>query len=164
MDSSLIHELLACSRTISVALSATKWNTSLLAKQNVTLPRTTRRRWAGAPDISNFTSHTSWGHRRVRELLGATVGAILIAAVVGGISKEASSDLVRHSPGTLCLELECIIALLHADEAHFTPVFSPRVADNPVLLISLSSPNNRDDMINHLSWLGGDATSVLENG
>merc|ERR1712195_289741 len=123
---SVLNCRLARGLAIGMTLGATKWETEL--EQGVALVLT-----------------TTWARARA---LGSTVGAIFKAAEVGRIFSSSMGESVRHSPWALLLKAQCVVALLDAHVSHLSPVFSPGVAHDPVLLAAFSAPSDdADDVV-----------------
>lgn len=89
-----------------------------------------------------------------------TVLAILTAGEV--VDREAT----RSRPGDLAFNAQQVLTRRKTHVTHLTPVLTPAVAHDPVLLSLLGTPsNNTDNMVGTLRVfrLGKDATTVLDN-
>ena len=98
------------------------------------------------------------------------VGAVLEARVVGRgaqlvlTRRGPLGPRRRHGPRALLLDLEG--AEGSADVAHLAPVLAPAVANDPVALVGLgvrAPADDRDDVVDAVSRVGGDAARVLED-
>jgi len=72
-----------------------------------------------------------------------------------------------NGPRALVFQEEGVLAELDKDVAHLSPVLTPGVADNPVLLaagIVVAPANNADDVVNTTAAVRDNATSVVQDG
>lgn len=96
---------------------------------------------------------------KCRNLLA--VGSIFVAVHLVGVLR--SSEVRNSGPGTLVLELQGTKG--DTDVTHFSPVLTPRIANNPVILVTFDSPSNdRDDMVNRSTTLCCNTSLILQNG
>jgi len=102
--------------------------------------------------------------RGIDVLLGVdAVGTVLVTRVIGG------SEFSWNRPGDFSLDSEQVLAHLQSHVTHFTPVFTPAVADNPVLAsgVGIGSPagnGNNVVALFRMTLFGKDTAGVLDNG
>merc|ERR550537_238277 len=72
---------------------------------------------------------------------------------------------VHHGPRALVLEVQGVLAHLHADVAHFAPVLAPRVPDDPVLARGPAGTpaDDGDDVVHALARQSRDARGVVKD-
>ena len=104
----------------------------------------------------------------LRELVdGVVVVGVVPLLIRGDMPRLLSPGVLRSGPGAVALDGDVVGATADAEETILTPVLTPGVADEPVLLAILLTVSNDGDVVDDVevaSVITVDATSVFLEG
>ena len=104
----------------------------------------------------------------LRELVdGVVVVGVVPLLIRGDMPRLLSPGVLRSGPGAVALDGDVVGATADAEETILTPVLTPGVADEPVLLAILLTVTNDGDVVDDVevaSVITVDATSVFLEG